>query len=218
MTDVEISTIIKLNSVQNAVQRGEAMKKSDELKEKIIKVTTKMIISSNGDIDRVTTRSIAEKAGIGIGLINYHFQTKENLMELCIQRIIGNVISNFNPNIEESVNGTERLKRVTKLVADFLINNDAVSSISILGDYKNPKSNDNTIKTVNGFGLALGKCEMSDSEKTILLFALTSILQSVFLRKDMSSELFKFNFNDKKERDLFLDFIIDRLFMKERDI
>jgi AcrR family transcriptional regulator len=193
------------------------MKKSDEQKERIIEVTTEMIINSNGDIERVTTRGIAEKAGIGIGLINYHFQTKENLIEHCVQRIIGSVISNFHPNIEDGLDSIERLKRVAKMVADFLINNEAVSFISILGDYKNPRTDDNTIKTVKGFSMALGKCEMPYNEKSILTFALTSVMQSIFLRKNMSFQLFDFNFNDKKERDLFLDFIIDRLFVMGRD-
>jgi AcrR family transcriptional regulator len=193
------------------------MKKSDELKEKIIEVTTEMIISSNGDIEKVTTRGIAEKVGIASGHINYHFQTKENLIEICIQRIIGNVISNFRPNIEESLDGIERLKRVSKMVADFLINNEAVSNISILGDYKNPKTYDNTMKTVKGFSMGLGKWEIPDNEKSILLFALTSVMQAMFLRKNMSFELFNFNFNDKKERDLFLDFLIESLFVRGRE-
>lgn len=193
------------------------MKKSDELKEKIIEVTTELIINSNGDIERVTTRSIAEKADIGIGLINYHFQTKENLIEICVQRIIGNVISNFHPIIEENLDGIDRLKRVAKMVADFLTDNESVSSISILGDCKSPRTDDNTMKTVKGFSMALGKCEIPDNEKSILLFALTSIMQSIFLRKNISSELFNFNFKYKKERDFFLDFIVDRLFVGGRN-
>jgi AcrR family transcriptional regulator len=153
-----------------------------------------------------------KKSEVGVGLINYHFQTKENLIEICVQRIIGNVIMNFRPISEENLEGTDRLKRVAKMVADFLTSNESVSSISILGDYRNPRTDDNTMKTVKGFGMALGKWEMPDNEKSILLFALTSIMQAMFLRKSISSELFHFNFKDKKERDLFLDFIIDRLF------
>jgi AcrR family transcriptional regulator len=193
------------------------MKKSDELKEKIIEVTTEMIINSNGAIERVTTRSIAEKADIGVGLINYHFQTKENLVEICVQRIIGNVISNFRPNVEESLDDIDRLKRVAKMVADFLINNEAVSYISILGDCKSPRTDDNTVKTAKGFSMALGQCEIPYNEKSILTFALTAVMQSIFLRKNMSFELFNLNFNDKKDRDLFLDFLIDRLFVTGRN-
>lgn len=190
------------------------MKKSEELKGKIIEAATELIINSDGDIQKITTRNIAEKANVGVGLINYHFQTKENLIELCVQRIIENVILNFKPSIEENISSTERLKRVAKMVADFLINNEAVSRISILGDMANPKTDDNTTKTMRGFNLALGECKVAENEKSILIFILTSIMQSIFLRKDICFQLFNINFYDKRERDLFLDFLIDRLFVK----
>lgn len=99
------------------------MKKSDQAKEKIIAVTTQLIENSGGNIDEITTRAIAEKAGVGVGLVNYHFQTKENLIEICVQRIIGNVIGSFKLSAMENMGGIERVKAVMKLVADFLIQN-----------------------------------------------------------------------------------------------
>jgi AcrR family transcriptional regulator len=67
------------------------MKSSEQVRQKIIDVTIDLINNSNGAIEAITTRSISQKAGIGVGLINYHFQTKENLIEICVQKIIGNV-------------------------------------------------------------------------------------------------------------------------------
>jgi AcrR family transcriptional regulator len=193
-------------------KKGNIMKKSDEVKEKIISITTDLIMKGEGNIDEITTRTIAEKADIGVGLINYHFQTKENLIEICIQRVIGKVISGFKPEIDKSLIGIDRLKSVVKMVADFLMNNPSVARISIIGDNRNPKLDDNTMKTVKGFSAALGECNIPDKEKVILLFALTSIIQATFLRKEMCIELLGHDFTNKGERDLFIDFIIDKLF------
>ena len=74
------------------------MKNSTEVKEIIIKSTIELIEQSNGDIKKITSRSIAEKSGIALGLINYHFESKENLIALCVQRIINNVLMNFAPD------------------------------------------------------------------------------------------------------------------------
>jgi AcrR family transcriptional regulator len=41
----------------------------------------------SGDIKKITIRRIAEEAGVGVGLINHYFETKDNLIEVCVQKI-----------------------------------------------------------------------------------------------------------------------------------
>jgi len=188
------------------------MKKNNEIKEKIIRVTTELIEKSDGNIEAITIRSISEKAGIGVGLINYHFQTKENLIEICVQKIIEDVISKFKPGIDEKLSYKERIKMAAKSVIDFLMENQAVSRISIIGDHYNPQVLDNTMKTVQGFSSYLKDLEISDKDKKILLFGFVSTLQTAFLRKDLSKELFGLDFYIKEERDSFIDIIVDSFF------
>jgi len=191
------------------------MKKADYVKEKIIEVTTGLIQESSGNIEEITTRMIAERAGVGIGLINYHFDSKNLLIEECIQRIISNVIVSFRPEIDQRLSPVERLKTVAKLVIDFLIANPSVSRISILGDHYNPKILDNTMKTIKGFSFSLIDSSIPEEEKKVLLFSLSSILQISFLRKDISKESYGIDFNKKEERDKYIDYIIDQLFRGE---
>jgi AcrR family transcriptional regulator len=110
------------------------MKKSSNIKENIIEVTTELIRQSGGDINDITIRMIAEKANVGTGLINYHFQSKENLITLCVQRIIENVVMEFSPLDRHYQNDRERLTDWAIQVFDFLFENKAISRISILGD------------------------------------------------------------------------------------
>ena len=65
-----------------------------EVKDKIINVTIDLIKEANGNIDKITIREIAKRAEIGVGLINYHFQSKKNLVDICVQQIISNVWKN----------------------------------------------------------------------------------------------------------------------------
>lgn len=190
------------------------MKKTGDIKEKIINATTELIMESKGNSENITTRAIAEKTNIGIGLVNYHFQTKENLVEICIQRIIKNVISSFKrdraSNVQQS--GMTQLKNTAAAVADFIIENPEVSRISILGDNKNPKIDDNTMNTVKGFSYSSGGSGAPEGRELIALFALTSTMQAMFLRKDICTEIFGFDIGDKCKRDIFISELIYILF------
>ena len=58
-----------------------------ETKEKILKCTTELILERGGDIGNVTIRMIAARAGIGVGLTNHYFSSKEQLIEECIESV-----------------------------------------------------------------------------------------------------------------------------------
>ena len=72
------------------------MDKNTNVKNRIIEVTTELIEQHNGNIKDITARMIAAKAGVGLGLINYHFRSKEKLITECVQRIIGTVVTQFH--------------------------------------------------------------------------------------------------------------------------
>jgi len=182
-----------------------------DAKKAIVDATIELIQEIGGNVEELTIRAIAERSNVGVGLINYHFQTKNNLIEVSVQRIIGDVISNFNPDINRGLSSLEQLKNVVKLVADFLVEHPSVSKVSILGDHKTPKTFDNTMRTVKGFCLPLQNDNLQDTDKTLLMFTLTSVLQTIFLRRDMSGELFGYDFNDKGQRDKLIDVIIGHL-------
>ena len=185
------------------------MRKSDKVKERIMEAAIALITESSGDVTDINTRAIAERAGVGIGLINYHFQTKEHLIERCVERIIGDVISAFHPSFPPTVQTPiERLKHSTKLVGDFLMSNPAMSRISILSDFKNPRQTDNTMKSAMEVKAVAGDLEISEKGKEILAFSLISAMQALFLRKG----LLGYNMNNKEQRDELLDMLIDTLF------
>ena len=58
-----------------------------ETKEKILKCTTELLLERGGDIGNVTIRTIAARAGIGVGLTNHYFSSKEQLIEECIESV-----------------------------------------------------------------------------------------------------------------------------------
>lgn len=186
------------------------MKESNNVKELIINVTTELINQSNGNINGITTRLIADKARVSVGLINYHFQTKENLIEICVQRIIGNLFVKYNLQTENN-DCIDLLKQIVKTVFDYFLKFPAISKISILGDLQNPNILDNTSKGMSGFLNAMANCGLNEKDKLFISFSLISTIQISLLRKNVIKDTFGYNLENKDERDYFIDLTIEGL-------
>ncbi len=186
------------------------MKNSSNVKEQIIQATTELIQTSNGNIADITTRAIAEKACVGIGLINYHFQTKDNLITICVQRIIKQVISSFS-NGKDYQGDRERLTDWAIHVFNFLFDNASISRISIIGDLLDYTIDTNSVKTQKGFMHAL-QDDVPDFNKNMLSFILTASMQTAFLGSTITPELLGYDFNNQSDREAFITKLVAFLF------
>ncbi|MEG1820586.1 MAG: TetR/AcrR family transcriptional regulator [Oscillospiraceae bacterium] len=185
--------------------------KSTEVKERIIEVTIALIQASNGNAAEITTRDIAEKAEVGNGLINYHFQTKENLIAICVQRIIGKVVDSFKPNLANCQSVEEQMTCAATKVFEFLFQNPAISRISILGDFSKPDENSNTVKSQHSFSHVLGE-SMEDADKQVFTFVLTSSMQAAFLAHQFGDAILGYKLDTAASRQAFIEKLIDMLF------
>lgn len=53
------------------------MSENEKNKHRIIEITTELLKEHNGDTEKITSRLIAKKAGIGLGSINYFLAAKK---------------------------------------------------------------------------------------------------------------------------------------------
>ena len=185
-------------------------------KDKIIEVTIQLINENGGDISKVTARKIAERAQVGLGLINYHFGSKDTLITECVQKIISNVIGCFQPqNIEYSSDpieaDKERLTYWASQVFEFLYANKSVSAISILGDMKNNLRESNTLNTQIGFEGAI-KSDISEARKNLILFMLVSSMQEAFLQDNLVLLRLGLDMQKKEDRGKYVKSVVDLLF------
>ena len=193
--------------------------KSEETKKKILDTTIALIENLDGDVSKVTIRKIAERAGIGTGLINHYFGTKDNLIEACVQTIIHKVVYCFEPEVTVPANGVktdadqtdaDRVKCTVRYVMNFLFENPQISYISILGDFKNPKTTDNSTGTVRGFAYCMSKGNVTESylEKA---FSLVAMMQSCFVKKKILREVCHIDLDDRATREDYTDQLVDRV-------
>lgn len=186
------------------------MKPRGNVREHIVAVTTELIERQNGDTKNITARMIAEQAEIGLGLINYHFGSKDALITECVQRIIGNVVAGFHME-QEFETDRERLTAWAASVFDFLFEHPAVSRISILGDFQNYTENCNSVRTQRGFMRSLQQ-DGSDSEKSMLVFVLTAAMQTAFLGSKTVKRILGCDFTKPEDRAAYIKKLVDILF------
>ena len=191
------------------------MRDNNAVKDIIMNATTELIEQSSGDIKAITTRSIADKSGVALGLINYHFENKDNLISLCIQRIINKVLMQFAPDKidytkADGLTDKERLISFAQQTFDFLYANYSIIKISILSDFSNYHTKSNSVFTQMGFRSALQE-NIPESKKKLIAFSLTSIMQTAFLSGENSVAITGYNLMEKSQRGCFISDTVSML-------
>lgn len=187
-----------------------------DIKKAIIDATIKLINEKGSNPDDITVRDICKEADVSVSLMNYHFQTKENLIAQCVQAIIGNVINRFSPMVKALPEMTplDTLKYMFNATFTFLYSAENISRISILTDHQSPRRGDNTHQTTDAYlPLAEAACQERKIENPRMI--LTMIIQSIqgaFLRTDVIREDLGIDLRNPGERKKFVDDYIDVLF------
>ena len=190
------------------------MKSTKEVKERIIKATTELIEESGGNTDSITSRKIAQRADVALGLINYHFNNKDKLISICTQRILSGIIMCFIPDEDGIVvlSDREQAAERAKKVLDFMFKYPAICSISMLDDLSNYKVRSNSVAIQKGLSLAIGKKSMDEDTKRLLVFMLASSIQTAFLAGDVSKDVLGYDLKVKEERDACAQRMTELLF------
>ena len=123
-----------------------------ETKDKILKCTTELITERGGDIDNVTIRMIASRAGVGVGLTNHYFESKEQLVNECNDRIFAELFDTLKGDM---TGGDDATRKAAGAVMGFLIKNEAFSKAALIRDTQNPSSTDYTAKLTDAFAFAM---------------------------------------------------------------
>lgn len=161
----------------------------DNNREAIIRATIALIEEKGENTDAITMREICKKAEVGLGLINYYFENKDKLMDLCVEKIINGTVDKFNTIREQTKERTpyEKLECLGNMTMSFLFDHYNVAKISILTDMRAPKENDNTHRTYLAFLPLVAACRPDwDSDRIKrATYCLVTAMQQAFLRQEI---------------------------------
>ncbi len=176
-------------------------------KEAIMQAAIKLIEENGEHLEEITVREICKRAGVGLGLVNYHFGNKDKLIEQCVERIINGIVEQFQ-NIREKTEGLmpfEKLEYLGNMTLDFLFEHYAVSRISVLTDMQTPKDNDNTHRTYAAYLPLVAACRPDWDEATVKrkTLCLVAVMQQMFLRHETISQMLGVDLRKRENRKTF---------------
>lgn len=182
----------------------------EKAKEAIIAATYRML-EEGLPVQALTTREIAKRAGVGIGLINYHYQTKEHLLDAALGLYVENFASQLNETAR-TLNGTakQKLKNLIKSALDQMTRSPSVTRLAMLRSYEKGDPADFTGMFKSVCAPLIGEITGGDpywSQLIADLFVFT--LEGAFLRGETEKTATGFDFFDDTQRGQFADNVVE---------
>lgn len=172
--------------------------------------TTVEILNEGTDPKDVTVRYIADRAQVGVGLINYHFRTKEKLMFEAVMSAMSELASTLTASSQRMARKPrDRLKRMLKETAHFGLRYPnflkvAVEHEVLHGEFTTAQMIVPLLKEIFG--------DKRD-DRTLKLMALQIVgpIQIAFLRAEAMRRYAGIDPADEKQRDLAIDTMVDNV-------
>ena len=207
-----------------------------ETKEKILATTLELIKERNGDTANVTIRMIADRAGIGVGLTNHYFKSKELLIAECIGPVFEVIFDDFgrtDSTEERSAGGPiEATKREARALMHFMLENEAVARAAILSGIPSENGEDYFKRITDAFAYSMVDKRQLDEmlkndrisekmkqqfrehfvgEQRRKAFMITSSIREAFLRKELLMGIIGVDLNDSEQCDEYIDEMVEML-------
>lgn len=95
------------------------MGNENETRDRIVQATIELL-NEQSDVEKITVRLVAQRAGVGVGLINYHFHSRDKLLSLAIGSVMAEMATEFgNTDKDDGKAGIERLRGMLKSLYTF---------------------------------------------------------------------------------------------------
>lgn len=189
------------------------MNEKETAKQRMI-TATKELICQGKRPSEITVADITEKSNVGNGMVNYHFQSKDNLMREAVRDVTACANKTLSEKIKPYVNCTaeQRLAIILKEVLDFISQNAEISRIAILDNLENEEGIPHMLSDVAVFNDCLRELCVDDSRRMwIKNYITVGFLDYIFLKSKLIKKEMDFDFYNKLERDSIVDHFVREL-------
>lgn len=182
--------------------------KKDETKKKIMEVTIALLDSVENP-DHITVRKIAETAEIGVGLINYYYKSRDNLIKEAVSMKMESMAEIMEKLSVDFGDPRKYLKEMLIIMSDTAMKNSRLNKFSI------------GYEILNGdFRICLYLLPVlrkiyndskTETDLRLIAFQIIVAMQSIYLRQEAFHMLTGIDVEIKKERDKLIDTILENL-------
>ena len=179
-----------------------------DAKERIMHTVVGLMLEGK-DMSKITNRDIANMAGVNSALINYYYQSRENLLSqavgLCMAQMAGNLLVAEVTGIDP----LQRLKNMLRGISRFAVEHRFLSEISISAELKN--GNENTIRTILPILKEIFSGKKSELELKLLALQIIVPLQVILLNPKAYQRSLGEDMSELSAAFEFLDIFIDNV-------
>jgi AcrR family transcriptional regulator len=184
-----------------------------EAKEKIIRATADLIEEGVAP-DRITIRQIAERAGVGIGLINYHFGTKENLLnEAVISKMDMLAVDLITKAMNEETNPADALKEILIKTSGIAFEQPDLAKVSISHDLLHGRMD--VASMLVPLIRKIFKDKKNETQIRLIALELITTLQLIFLRPEVFRIYSGYDISDHEQRAKMFDEYFESILYRE---
>jgi AcrR family transcriptional regulator len=186
------------------------MKRNEQDTPQFIIDTAKSLLNEVEDIEKITVRQIAERANVGIGLINYHFKNKDNLLSIAIGDSMAKTILSFSKSdsyadlepiekLSTVLKGLYTLSDKKEKLMRFLLSRDIMN-----GNMQTPLHLIPLLKEIFGN-------KKDDIQLRILVLQILYPIQVTGLNREAFYMYSGIDVSDQEQRNRFVDNLINNL-------
>lgn len=162
------------------------------------------------DMDRVTMRKIAERAQVAVGLINYHFQSKEKLLSLAIGDVMSEKIAEFDRG--EALRELPPVERLKALLRDlYALAEEKPKLIRFVLQQELLNGNMQTALLLLPMLREVFGCRRDDMQLRLIALELLCPIQVTALNIPAFHLYSGIDLNDPREQSRFIDLLVDEL-------
>lgn len=178
-------------------------------KDAIIDEAIAILEEKGDDPQKLTIRELAGRLGIGVGLVNYHFGSKEVLVNRCVKKMIMSIVEEFH-KVRTSLaymKPKEKLNYLCLMTFDYLYTKPNVSKVALIYDLGNTSNDDTTSELIDAYIPIVKDCKPSyDDQKAYLIASrVIYIIEQSFLRTDVIRLRSGVDLSNSEERKEYLE-------------
>ncbi|WP_369283816.1 TetR/AcrR family transcriptional regulator [Oscillibacter sp. GMB15532] len=191
------------------------MNSKEQATQQLMIDTAKALLEETDDVEKITVRQIAERANVGIGLINYHFKSKDNLLSIAIGDTMAKIILDFSDSHSYAdLSPIQKLKTMLKELYALSDQKEKlmrfiVSSDMMNGNMQTPLHLIPLLKQIFGD-------KKDDMELRILALQILYPIQVTGLNRDAFYMYSGIDVSNEEQRSRFIENLINNLTVTEQ--
>ena len=182
--------------------------KKENTKRKLLETTIKLLEEYENPKD-ITVRRIADTAGIGVGLVNYHFISRDKLINEAISQKMRLLASDMEYPLKETTDPISYLKQMLIIMSDLAVKNSKLNKVS--AEYELLNGDFSICLTLLPILGRIYDNKKSESEIRLIAFQIIVATQNIYIRQEAFYLYSGINIGHKEERDALLIELVDNI-------